>query len=372
MPSIPALFQTIRVGTMQLGHRVAMAPMTRMRADAAHVPTDLMVEYYTQRASVPGTLLVSEAVFIAPQAGIIPHVPGIYKDAQIAAWKKVTDAVHAKGSYIVCQLWALGRSARPALLQLENPKYPHVAPSPIALKSSHEAVPRALTTDEIAEYVQLYAQAAKNAISAGFDAVEVHGASGYLLDQFTQSVSNTRTDAYGASAANRARFPLEVLDAVVRAVGAERSAYRLSPWNLYQDMRMDDKETRETFTYLISEFKARFPGLAYLHVVASTADFNKPPEDPKDEQVLHELWAPLPYISTGGYTRATALQAAEKEGVVIGMGQSFIPNPDLPYRLMEDLPLAAGDPSTFYTGGGAEGYSEFPFSDKFVAERIKA
>ncbi|CDO72487.1 hypothetical protein BN946_scf184980.g28 [Trametes cinnabarina] len=361
----PALFQPIQVGDIKLAHRVVLAPLTRYRADDAHVHTDLGFEYYRQRGSVPGTLLITEATFISAQAGGAPNVPGIWNDAQIAAWKKITDAVHAKGSYIYCQLWSLGRAARPAALKQENPAFPYVSASPIPLKATPNDVPRELTKDEIKEYIQWHATAAVNAVhKAGFDGVEVHGANGYLIDQFLQDVSNKRTDEYGGSIENRARFALEVMDAVVAAIGQSKAAIRLSPWSVYQDMRMDDP--KPTFTYLVEQFKQRYPHLAYLHVVTPNAPGNQGPADPADADFIYEHWAPRPVISTGGYDRESGIKTAEQTGQIIGYGRPFLANPDLPFRLEKNIPLNEPDYETFYTAKSAEGYITYPFSEEFL------
>jgi NADPH2 dehydrogenase len=266
--SVSPLFQPLRLGAVNVQHRVVMAPLTRFRANKSHVHGELAKTYYDQRASVPGTLIISEATIVAPQAGGYGNAPGIWNDAQIAGWKpvcnifslavtgyadlqKVTDAVHARGSSIFLQLWALGRVANPTVLKTEG-NFDVVAPSPIPLASDRESVvPRELTVPEIKDYVQLYAKAARNAIEAGFDGVEVHGANGYLLDQFLQSVSNERTDEYGGSIENRLRFPLEVIDAVVKAVSAERTAVRISPWSKFQgkNIRPVHLESPLTFFY---------------------------------------------------------------------------------------------------------------------------
>ncbi|KAI8993862.1 NADH:flavin oxidoreductase/NADH oxidase [Trametes punicea] len=363
--STPALFQPMQVGDVKLGHRVVLPPLTRYRADHEHVHTDMGVEYYKQRASVPGTLLIAEATVIAAPAGGVPNVPGIWNDAQIAAWKKITDAVHAKGSYIYLQLWALGRAARPAALKKENPEFPYVSASPIALRTSPNDVPRELRKDEIKEYVQWFGTAASNAVhKAGFDGVEVHGANGYLVDQFLQDVSNKRTDEYGGSIENRARFALEVMDAVVAAVGQSKSAIRLSPWGEYQDMRM--KDPKPTFTYLVEQFKRRYPHLAYLHVVTDIAQGNRGPENPADANFIYELWAPRPVISTGGYDRESGIKTAEETGQLIGYGRAFLANPDLPFRLRENIPLNPPQYDTFYTPMSAEGYTTYPFSEEFL------
>ncbi|KAH9939776.1 NADH:flavin oxidoreductase/NADH oxidase [Epithele typhae] len=363
--STPALFTPIRVGDITLAHRVVLAPLTRYRNDDAHVPTELGLEYYTQRSSVPGTLLITEATYISPQSSGQPNAPGMYNDAQIASWKKITDAVHKNGSFIYLQLWALGRAARPALFNKEFPDYPFVSASDIPLKDQPGYTPRPLTIDEIKEYVQWWATAAKDAVErAGFDGVEIHGANGYLVDQFLQDVSNTRTDAYGGSVANRARFALEVVDAVAAAIGASKTAIRLSPWSLYQDMRMEDPVP--TFTHVVEQIKQRHPDLAYLHVVSVGGPGGKPPADPKQNDFIYDLWAPRPLITTGGFDRESGIETAEKTGQIIGYGTAFLSNPDLPFRLRENIKLNDPDYSTFFTAKTAQGYTTYPFSEEFL------
>ncbi|KAH9942513.1 NADH:flavin oxidoreductase/NADH oxidase [Epithele typhae] len=368
MSSEPALFQPMQIGKIgKVSHRVVMAPLTRYRNTAEHVPMDIVLEYYTQRASVPGTLLITEAIMISPQASGLPHGPGLWNEEQIAGWKKIVDAVHAKGCFLVCQLWALGRAARPALFHKEFPDYPYVSASDIPLEARPNDVPKPLTKEEIKEYLGWFHQAAKTAVDVcGFDGVEVHGASGYLPDQFLQTRSNARTDEYGGAAANRARFALEVVDALVAAVGAARVAYRFSPWSTYQDMRMaDDGDVVATFAHVVDALKARHPGLAYLHYVTGTSFLNAPPKDPEDLDVIWRHWAPRPTIATGGHTRESGLAVAET-GQLVGYGSLFIANPDLPFRLKHDVPLNAPDPSTFYACMEPKGYIDYPFSDAFL------
>jgi NADPH2 dehydrogenase len=269
------LFTPLNVGNNLLQHRLVMAPLTRYRADDNHVQLDIAQEYYTQRASVPGTMLITEATFISPRTSGYRNVPGIYSKAQIAAWKKITDAVHAKGSFIWCQLWALGRAAQADVLREESgSRFLSSSAIPIA---EGKPVPEAMTEEEIWEFVGDYAAAARNAIEAGFDGVEIHGANGYLVDQFTQDTSNHRTDAWGGSVENRARFGLEVAKAVVEAVGAERTAIRLSPFSPFQAMKMKDPIPQ--FAYLAKGLKEL--KLAYLHVVESRVSGNADVE--KDE-----------------------------------------------------------------------------------------
>ncbi|KAI0690079.1 NADH:flavin oxidoreductase/NADH oxidase [Cerioporus squamosus] len=352
--AVPALFQPIQVGDIKLLHRVVLAPQTRLRNSAEHIPTDLSIEFYSQRASIP--------------AGGMPHAPGIWNKEQIAGWKKVTDAVHAKGSFIFSQLWALGRAARPDLLHKESPDYPYVSSSPIPLSDRPNDIPRELTKDEIKEYVSWYAAAAKNAIEAGFDGVEIHGANGYLVDQFLQDISNKRTDEYGGPIANRARFALEVVDAVVAAVGPKKTTIRLSPWSRYQDMREDDPVP--TFTYLVNKLKEEHPDLAYIHVVAPGAPGGEGPKDPSQVDFINDIWAPRPLITCGGYDREAGLKIAET-GQIIGYARAFTANPDLPFRLRENIPLNDLDEGSLYTPLEAKGYTTYPFSKEFLQAQKK-
>ncbi|RPD77002.1 NADH:flavin oxidoreductase/NADH oxidase [Lentinus tigrinus ALCF2SS1-7] len=366
MSSISKLFQPAKVGNLELSNRVVHAPLTRFRANGAHVPTDLMVEYYKQRASYPGTLLISEATYIAPQASGMFNAPGIWSEEQIAAWKKVTDAVHAAGSYIYMQLWALGRVARVAVLKQESPDYPYVSASPIALSMSPNDVPRELTKDEIKQYVEWYGTAARNAVlGAGFDGVEVHGANGYLVDQFLQDVSNTRTDEYGGSVENRARFALEVIDAIVAAVGAKRTAIRLSPFNGYHDMGM--KNPVPQFTYVLEQFKQKHPDLAYIHTITPDAPMSAMPEDKSvDPNFIYKLWSPRTVVTAGSYVRESAIKVAEETNQLVGFGRPFIANPDLVYRLRENIPLNEPQEDTFYLPMSERGYTTYPFSEQFL------
>ncbi|KAI0063262.1 NADH:flavin oxidoreductase/NADH oxidase [Artomyces pyxidatus] len=354
-PELPALFRPQRVGALDLQHRIVMAPMTRFRANAAHALEDISVQYYAQRADTRGTLLVSEATFIAPEAGGFDGAPGIWSSAQVGAWrKKVADAVHARGAFLFVQLWALGRTAKPAVLARDE--LPFVAASAVPLDPAGPA-PRALTVQELQEYVQWYARAAANAVhGAGCDGVEIHGANGFLPDQFLQEHTNVREDAYGGSVEGRMRFVLEVLDAVVREVGAERVGLRLSPWSTFLGMGMEDPVP--TFSALVIRIRELHPRLAYIHVVEpATGDAEKQSND-----FLRKIWAPRPFIAAGGFDgkRAEALCAREGEGALVAFGKLFIANPDLPRRLRQGHPLNEPRPATFYVGG-VEGYVDYPF-----------
>ncbi|KAI0333589.1 FMN-linked oxidoreductase [Cubamyces sp. BRFM 1775] len=364
--SIPKLFQPVTVGDVTLAHRIVLAPLTRCRANSQHVHGDLAVEYYSQRASVPGTLLITEATYVAPQSVghfLGPNIPGVWSDEQVAAWKKVVDAVHAKGSYIFLQIWALGRGAEADELKKENPDFRYVAPSAIAVKN--KPTPEALTIAEIKEYIQLYAKAASNGVHrAGFDGIEIHGANGYLVDQFTQDVSNQRTDEYGGSIENRCRFALEVVEAVSKEIGIKKTAIRLSPWSNFQDMRM--KDPIPTFSYLVTRLRELYPDLAYLHVVEPGVmggwDGEQGGDDSND--FIRELWLPRPLISAGRYTRETAIARAEKTGELIAFGRPFISNPDLPLRLRENLPLTPWSRDGYYVPAEPRGYIDYPFFEK--------
>ncbi|KAJ7842201.1 hypothetical protein B0H14DRAFT_3086670 [Mycena olivaceomarginata] len=340
--STPKLFQPIQIENIQLAHRVVFAPATRFRADDNHTPLPHVAEYYEQRSGTPGSLIISEATLIAERAGAARSAPGIWSDDQIAAWKKITDKVHAKGSFMYLQLWVLGR----AFYNYSDPaeaNIPYVSASDVPLTG--ERTPRPLTVDELKEFIQLYAQAASNAVhKAGFDGVEIHAANGYLLDQFLHDGSNTRTDAYG--------FPLEVVDAVVKAVGQKKTAFRVSPWGTVLDMHFASGDPRPTYTYLVTQLSSRFPDLAYLHVVEPRVDGA----------------TTLPFISAGGYTRATAIAVAEEKGDLVAFARPYIANPDLPYRLIHDIPLAVGDRALYYAPGSIDpkGYTDYPFASPAV------
>ncbi|KAH9167365.1 hypothetical protein EDB89DRAFT_1997835 [Lactarius sanguifluus] len=376
MSSVSALFQPLRVGTTDLQHRVVMAPLTRLRANKDRVHGELAKTYYAQRSSVPGTLIISEATFIAPQAAGYANVPGIWNDAQISGWKTITDAVHTNGSYIFLQLATLGRTANPAILRQEG-GFDVVAPSPIPLggDGSHSddggpVVPRALTTAEIKEYAQLYSKAASNAVEAGFDGVEVHAANGYLLDQFLQTMSNQRTDEYGGSVDNRVRFPLEAINAIVGTIGAERTAVRISPWSKFQDMGM--KDPLPTFTALIERIRDAHPGFAYIHVIEPRVDGTTDGEvtdenRAQSNEALRKIWGDRPYIAAGGMDGAAAINTVEKYGGLVAFGRHFIANPDLPLRLKEGHSLTRYNRDTFYTTEAATGYIDYPFAKTVVA-----
>lgn len=365
------LFKPLKLGRLELQNRVVLAPLTRFRADDSHVPLPFVGEYYAQRGSTPGTLLISEATFIAPQAGGYGNAPGIYSAAQIESWKNVTTEVHAKGSFIYLQLWALGRAADAGQLKKELGEDAKVmSASDIPFEGG--AKPTALTEEEIREYIQLYAQAAKNAIEAGFDGVEVHGANGYLIDQFLQDKSNNRTDSWGGSVENRARFGIEVTKAVVEAVGADRTGIRLSPFSEFQGMKMADPVPQ--FTYYAQELKKL--KLAYIHVVESRISGNADVEETEKIDFLVKIWAnQSPVLIAGGFKPDSAKRAIDEEytgtDVLVVFGRYFISNPDLVFRLKEGIEFTEYDRTKFYNKGQREGYTTYPFSKEFESQSAK-
>jgi NADPH2 dehydrogenase len=343
-----------------------MAPLTRFRADDNHVPLPFVGTYYAQRGSVPGTLLITEATFITKRAGGYPNVPGIYNQDQIAAWRKVTDAVHAKGSFIYCQLWALGRTANAEFCKAQGIEI--VSSSPTPLDSEH-VVPKEMTHEEIKAFVADYAQAARNAIEAGFDGVEIHGANGYLIDQFIQDNCNRRTDEYGGSVENRSRFGLEVAKAVVDAVGADKVGIRLSPFSTFQGMKMADPIPQ--FSHILKGLKEL--KLSYVHLVESRVSGNADIESTEKVDFAIDIWGNTsPVLIAGGFTASSALRAVDEEytdkNIAIVFGRYFISTPDLPFRIQKGIDLADYDRNTFYNPKSEKGYIDYPFSSEFERE----
>lgn len=361
------LFKPLKVGRSELSNRIAMAPLTRFRADDNNVPLQgLVAEYYAQRASVPGTLLITEATFIAPQAAGYPLAPGIWSQAQIDGWKPVAKAVHEKKGVIYLQLWALGRASHlDGLKKVAGPDAKVVSASDIPLEGGEKPTP--LTEDEIRWYVEQYVKAAKNAIEAGFDGVEVHGANGYLVDQFIQDVSNQRTDQWGGSIENRARFALEIVKAVTEAVGSDRTAIRLSPFSDFQSMRMADPKPQ--FSYLVRELKKY--NLAYIHLVESRISGNDDVEATDKINFLVDIWDnQSPVLLAGGFKPASAVTTADDEfpnkDIIVVFGRFFISNPDLVFRVQKGIELATYDRGTFYNPGKPDGYTTYPFSKEYL------
>ena len=345
------LFEPLQVGAWQLSNRIVMAPLTRARAGAERIPNDVMLEYYTQRASAG--LILSEATAISPTAVGYANTPGIWNDAQIAGWKKITDAVHQAGGLIVMQLWHVGRISDPIFLNGEQP----VAPSAIqpaghvSLVRPQKAyeVPRALELDEIAAIIQDYRQAAINAQQAGFDGVELHAANGYLIDQFLQTRTNQRLDQYGGSVHNRARLLLEIVDQLIEVWGSERVGVHLSPRGDAHDM--GDQNPRETFGYVASELNQR--QIAFIFVREYQAD----------DSLLPVIRANFngTLIANEKLAADTAQHIIEThQADAVAFGLKFIANPDLVERFKRNAPLNDVIPETIY-GEGRVGYTDYPF-----------
>ncbi|CAK7217428.1 hypothetical protein SCUCBS95973_003148 [Sporothrix curviconia] len=358
------LFEPVQVGRCALQHRIAMAPMTRRRANNDYTATDLMREYYAQRATTPGTLLISEAVAVCQRAAVWQNTPGLYTDAQVAAWQPITAAIHDKGSYVFAQLWITGRAARPAAVAAGA----EVVSSSDLAWAPDEAVPRPLREDEIWQFVEDYRVAARNAIRAGFDGVEIHGANGYLVDQFLQDTCNRRTDGWGGSVERRARFGLEVARAVVREIGADRVGFRISPFNPHHGMRMKDPVPQ--FTYLLEQLRAFPEPLAYLHIIEARVSGTLDTSLTDSIDCFVETWGNVsPVIVAGGYTIEGAQKALDGKyrdrDVLVAFGRRFISTPDLPFRAKRGIAWEPYVRATFQDVLSPVGYTDYPFSNEF-------
>jgi N-ethylmaleimide reductase len=370
--NFPSLFSPLKIGPYKLKHRLVMAPLTRMRAEKPSLaPRPLNAEYYAQRAT-PGGLIIAEASPVVATGFGSPGVPGIYTEQQIRGWREVVDAVHAKGGVIFLQLWHVGRvshsSFQPGGVL---PVAPSAVPISAALKTmtadgkpTTYETPRALETGEIAGVVESFRQAASNALKAGFDGVEIHGANGYLIEQFLQSHTNLRTDQYGGGIENRARFLMEITQAVIEVWGASRVGVRLSPYGVANDS--GEADPMPLYTHVI---KALDPlGLAYLHFVeprssgAGRAEVNHQ-NVPSAMVLFRPIWSGV-LISAGGFTGETAEAAiAAGHADAIAFGRIFISNPDLPRRLKHGYPLTPYNRATFY-GGDVAGYTDYSAYDE--------
>ncbi len=346
-----ALNTPLKLGAWELPNRIVMAPLTRCRADAGRVPNDLMAEYYAQRASAG--LILSEATSVDPMGVGYPDTPGIWSDEQVEGWKKVTAAVHARGGRILLQLWHVGRISHSSYLDGEQP----VAPSAVAAEGHVSLIrpitpfetPRALRLNEIPAIVEAYRRGAENAKRAGFDGVEIHGANGYLLDQFLQDSSNLRRDEYGGSIENRARLLLEVTDAVVSVWGADRVGMHLAPRGDAHDM--GDSDPAATFGHVARELGKR--GIAFICTREHPADDSISPQ-------LKEAFGGA-YIANENLTPESAAElVAAGTADAAAFGRTYIANPDLPERIAAQAPLNEPKPDLFYSGG-AEGYTDYPF-----------
>src|ERR1700754_2054239 len=364
-----SLFSPLQVGPYFLNHRVVMAPLTRMRAERlSFAPRTLNAEYYGQRATAGGLIIAEASPVVATGFGN-PATPGIYSDAQIEGWRKVVEAVHAKGGTIFLQLWHVGRvwhsSLQPGgVLPVAPSAVPITGEGMLAMtahgKPEPYETPRALETHEIADVIEAFRIGARNAMAAGFDGVEIHGANGYLLEQFLQSHTNLRTDHYGGSIANRARLLLEIVDAAIGVWGADRVAVRLSPYGVANGS--GEADPMPLYTYAIEQLNPL--GLAYLHFIeprssgAGRAEVNW--QGVPSAMVLYRpIWKGV-LITAGGFTGGVAEAAiAEGHADAVSFGRIFISNPDLPRRLQHGYPLTPYNRATFY-GGDVAGYTDYP------------
>ena len=359
-----SLFEPITLGPLTLANRVVLSPMTRARATADYTPTDMMVEYYRQRASAG--LIISEGTFVSPTGTGWNHCGGLFEDAHVDGWRNVTDAVHRQGGRIVCQLWHTGRvtaaSQVPEGRTLSSVS--HQPPDSVVAHTGNggEETPAAeaagMTADDMTREIERFATATAMARDAGFDGVELHAANGYLIDQFLRDSVNSRDDEYGGSPENRVRFPAAVVEAIVGAWAAERVGVRVSPVGVYN--AMEDSDPTATFSAFIDRLNDA--GVCFLDVVEPPNPFdaeNPGVGRPEVCNVLRERFAGA-YIANGGYDRTAADAVLEANMAdLVAFGRPFIANPDLPFRLQTAAPLAEGDHAKNY-GGDAEGYIDYP------------
>jgi N-ethylmaleimide reductase len=366
--SFPSLFSPLQIGPFKLAHRVVMAPLTRMRAERADLaPRPLNAEYYGQRAT-SGGLIIAEASPVMPGGYGNPGVPGIYSEAQIKGWRAVVDAVHAKGGLIFLQLWHVGRVSHSSFqpggaLPISASAVPISADLKTMTadrKVTPYETPRALETSEIADVVEGFRQAARNALKAGFDGVEIHGANGYLIEQFLQSRTNFRSDRYGGSIENRARFLMDITHAVLEVWEASRVGVRLSPYGIANDS--GEADPMPLYSHVVQSLNPL--GLAYLHFIeprssgAGRAEVNHQ-NVPSAMVLFRPIWRGV-LMAAGGFSGETAEAAiAAGHADAIAFGRIFISNPDLPRRLHEGLPLTPYNRATFY-GGEEAGYTDYP------------
>ncbi len=356
------LFSPVQLGPLTLANRLVMAPMSRSRA-VGNLPNALMVEYYRQRATAG--LIITEGVAPAADGLGYTNMPGLFNQEQVAGWQRVTAAVHQRGGHIFAQLMHAGRMFHP----LNLPEGAEgVAPSALAApgdiwttqqQMQPTGTPRALGTAELARVRDEFVRSARLALAAGFDGVELHGANGYLLEEFLHPVSNQRTDAYGGSVANRARFVLEVAQAVAAAIGPERTGIRLSPWGLFGGME-PHPEVNETYAYLATELQKI--GLVYLHLV-DHASLGAPAVPPATVATIRDRFTNTLILSGGYHTLAGIEAALHDQADLVAIGRPFIGNPDLVERLRDGVALTPPNPATFYAAapsGWAEGYTDYP------------
>jgi N-ethylmaleimide reductase len=371
----PSLFSPLEVGPYQLSHRVVMAPLTRMRAEReSFAPRPLNADYYGQRATQGGLIIAEASPVLATGRGN-PATPGIYSQAQLEGWRAVVDAVHAKGGVIFLQLWHVGRVSHSSFqpggaLPVAPSAVPITGSGMMAMTADGRVVPyetpRALETSEIAGIVEAFRNGARNALDAGFDGVEIHGANGYLLEQFLQSRSNLRTDQYGGSIENRARLLMEIMQAAIEVWGGGRVGVRLSPYGVANDS--GEADPMPLYSHVVTSLDRL--GLAYLHFIeprssgAGRAEVNHQ-NVPSAMVLFRPFWNGV-LISAGGFTGETAEAAiAQGHADAVAFGRIFISNPDLPRRLRHSFPITPYNRATFY-GGDAAGYTDYPVYDEMA------
>lgn len=362
---VAPLFTPLKVGDMELSNRIVYAPLTRCRASSDNIINASAAEYYAQR-SVPGTLLITEATNISQEGRGVPNTPGIWSQQQVDAWKPVVQAIKGKGAYVYCQLWHVGRASDPEYqpgnaAPISSSAVPITTPSWMVYTSKkgwapYDSTPRAATKEDLQRIIQDYRRAARNAIEAGFDGVEVHGANGYLIDQFIKDSVNQRTDEYGGSIENRCRFALEVVAAVVDEIGASRTGMRITPFTVFNDAI--DSTPYATHSYLCEKLNAF--NLAYLHLVEPRVKGNVDEESPTDSLAPFRQAYKGVFIAAGGFTPKTGADAvASGHADLVAYGRTYLANPDFHKRLALGAPLNPYDRNTFYSQS-TEGYLDYP------------
>ncbi|CEJ94900.1 hypothetical protein VHEMI10407 [[Torrubiella] hemipterigena] len=362
VPTSSKLFRPLKFAHVDLKHRIIMSSLTRLRADANHVATPLMKEYYLQRASIPGTLIIAESCAVSPEHGGMVHSSAIFSDEQVAAWKDIVDAVHDKGCFMYAQISAFGRAADPTTAEAEGFK----VKGPSAIAADGGIVPLEMTQEDIHNTVTTFTRAAQNAIRAGFDGVEIYAANGYLLDTFIQDVSNQRSDAYGGSIENRNRLVVQVTQAVADAVGPERVGVKLSPWSTFQSMRMKDPIPQ--FKDLVTKLNGIQIG--FLNLIESRVSGIDYTDGTEKVDWMWPLFDGV-IVTTGGYLPQTAMDfvdSHEDGKFVVAFGRRYVANPDLPYRIQHGIELNPYDRSSFYKVGAPDGFIDYPFSKEFLAQ----
>ncbi|OHW91227.1 NADH:flavin oxidoreductase NADH oxidase family protein [Colletotrichum incanum] len=358
----PSLFDPLVIGQCNLRHRVVMAPMTRFRTDSDHSPLPITKECYCQRSHSPGTLIITEGTAVSETLVGLPHWAGFWSENQLRRWKDIVEEVHSKGSFIFLQFCCAGRTADKGFPKLSASNIPLEAQASAIETEDDDRPPKPMTEQDIQNAINDHATAARNAIAAGFDGVELHGANGYLIDQFIQESCNNRTDAWGGSVENRSRFALEVTAAVVNAVGGDRVGFRISPWSTYHSIKPQNPEAQ--FTHLVTELQ-KF-NLAYLHVITSRVDNWYDVDRQKPLDFVFSSWRKdTPIIITGAFDGNSAKHAVEVEHkdfkVAIGFGRSFASTPDLVACIKKGIAPNPFKVDLAYTPGTPKGYIDYPF-----------